>query len=86
LNHVKSDKIYFASKLNKKVPRGQLANIHFVNDVGVNWRSQMQLRPHSPFSISWGTWSAWSPGRFTHGETVSGSHFTGCWLKFRADL
>jgi hypothetical protein len=54
LNYIKSDAVNFASKVNKKVPRGQLANIHAMNDVYVYWRSQVQLRPHSPFGIRWG--------------------------------
>jgi len=57
-----------------------------MNDVDVYWRSQVQLQPHSPFSIRWSTWSASSPRRFTHGERAPGSHFTGGWLEFRAGL
>jgi hypothetical protein len=86
LNYVKSDVTYFASRVNKKIPRGQLATINFINDVDLYWRSQVQFRPYSPISIRWDSWSAWSLRRFGHGERVSGSHFTWDWLESRAGL
>ena len=46
----------------------------------------MQLYPYLSFSIRRDKWSAWSLHRFTHGQKVSGTHFTGHWIESRAGL
>jgi hypothetical protein len=41
---------------------------------------------HAVSSLEGGEWSASRPGRFTTGESASGTHWIGGWVGPRADL